>query len=76
MMKKPFCILAVALMVCGSVATTRAQDAVLKLEQGDHVAIIGNTLADRMQHHGWLETYIQASHAKLNLSFRNIAFPG
>ena len=30
----------------------------LELRPGDHIAIIGNTLADRMQHDGWLETYL------------------
>ena len=32
----------------------------LQLNKRNSVAYIGNTLADRMQHHGWLETYIQA----------------
>ena len=31
-----------------------------QLNPGEHIAIIGNALADRMQHHGWLETMIQA----------------
>lgn len=48
----------------------------LKLEKGDHVSVIGNTTADRMQHHGWLETYIHALHPELNLTFRNLGFPG
>ena len=28
----------------------------LELNKGDHICIIGNTLAERMQHDGWLET--------------------
>ncbi|PQO44194.1 PVC-type heme-binding CxxCH protein [Blastopirellula marina] len=48
----------------------------LELKQGDHISIIGNTTADRMQHHGWLETYIHALHPELNLTFRNLAYPG
>lgn len=48
----------------------------LKLNKGDHISIIGNTTADRMQHHAWLETYIHALHPELNLTFRNLAFPG
>ena len=28
----------------------------LEIHKGDHICIIGNTLADRMQHDGWLET--------------------
>ncbi|MCA9028685.1 MAG: hypothetical protein KDA86_26000 [Planctomycetaceae bacterium] len=53
-----------------------AEEPLLTLNQGDHVAYIGNTLADRMQHDGWLETYIQALHPELELTFRNLGFPG
>jgi putative heme-binding domain-containing protein len=48
----------------------------LQLGRGDHICIIGNTLADRMQHDGWLETYIQARHPDLKLTFRNLGFSG
>ena len=48
----------------------------LQFNKGDHVAIIGNTLADRMQHFGWLETYLQALHPDLELTFRNLGFSG
>lgn len=53
-----------------------AQTAQLQLHKGDHISIIGNTTADRMQHHGWLETFIYAMHPDLNLTFRNLAVPG
>lgn len=46
----------------------------LVLRQGESIAYIGNTLADRMQHHGWLEAYIQALHPELNLTFRNLGY--
>ncbi len=42
--------------------------------QGDHVVIIGNTLADRMQHDGWLESYIHALLPEKELTFRNLGF--
>ncbi len=48
----------------------------LALEKGDHIAIIGNTLADRMQHSGWLETYVHALHPGHDLVFRNLGYPG
>ncbi len=48
----------------------------LNLKPGDHICYIGNTLADRMQHHGWLETYIHAAHPNLDLTFRNLGFAG
>jgi putative heme-binding domain-containing protein len=46
----------------------------LELRVGDHICIVGNTLADRMQHHGWLETYIHSRFPKHNLVFRNLGF--
>lgn len=45
-------------------------------ERGDHVVYIGNTLADRMQHHGWLETYVHALLPDYQLTFRNLGFSG
>ncbi|GAB4135374.1 MAG: hypothetical protein Tsb009_01560 [Planctomycetaceae bacterium] len=55
---------------------TQAAKPLLKLKTGDRISIIGNTLADRMQHHGWLETYIQALHPRHRLVFRNLGFSG
>jgi putative heme-binding domain-containing protein len=46
----------------------------LKLRPGDHISIIGNTLADRMQHDGWLETNFYTRFPKLDLVFRNLGF--
>src|SRR5690606_17481892 len=48
----------------------------LKLQKGDHISLIGNALAERMQHDGWLETLIQAQFPDLELSFRNLGFSG
>jgi lysophospholipase L1-like esterase/azurin/glucose/arabinose dehydrogenase len=45
-------------------------------QKGDHIVIIGNGLADRMQHHGWLETYLQAELSGLELVIRNQGFTG
>src|SRR4051794_16924335 len=47
-----------------------------ELKKGDHVCIIGNTLADRMQHFGWLETLIHARYPKHELVFRNLGYSG
>jgi putative heme-binding domain-containing protein len=46
------------------------------LRPGDHICIIGNTLADRMQHDGWLETMLQSRFPKHQLVFRNLGFSG
>ena len=48
----------------------------LQLNEGDHISIIGNALADRMEHDGWLETYLYAKYPKANLVFRNLAVAG
>ncbi|HZT80528.1 MAG TPA: SGNH/GDSL hydrolase family protein, partial [Gemmataceae bacterium] len=48
----------------------------LQLRTGDHVCIIGNTLADRMQHDGWLEAYLQSRFPRHQLVFRNLGFSG
>jgi glucose/arabinose dehydrogenase len=46
------------------------------LHAGDHIAIIGNTLAERMQYDGWLETLLHARFPKHDLVVRNLAFSG
>lgn len=71
----PVLALSFALLLLGGI-TTRAADSVLQLKTGDHIAIIGNTLADRMQHHGWLETFIVAKFPRHDLVFRNLAVAG
>ena len=48
----------------------------LMLQKGDRISLIGNTLAERMQHDGWLETYLHSRFPDLNLSFRNLGFSG
>ena len=48
----------------------------MTLRQGDHVSIVGNALAERMQHDGWLETLVQARFPNQRLVFRNLGFSG
>lgn len=48
----------------------------LELRPGDHISILGNTLADRMQHYGWLETLFHNRFPNHKLSFRNLGFSG
>src|SRR5262249_34861315 len=54
----------------------QAAPAKLELRRGDHICIIGNTLAERMQHDGWLETYFHSRFPKHHLVFRNLGFSG
>ncbi len=46
----------------------------LVLEKGDRIAIVGNTLAERMQHSGYLEALIQARFPDNELVIRNLGF--
>jgi glucose/arabinose dehydrogenase/lysophospholipase L1-like esterase/azurin len=48
----------------------------LELKSNEHVALIGNALADRFQHSGWLETFIHAKYPEHHLVFRNLAIAG
>ena len=47
-MKKPI-LLTLTLLVGACTAPA------VELEPGEHIVLVGNALADRMQHHGWLE---------------------
>ena len=46
----------------------------LELKKGDHICIVGGTLAERMQHYGWLETLIHARFPEHELVFRNLGY--
>ncbi len=59
-----------------SAAQPAPAPAAFKLEKGDHICIIGNTLAERMQHDGWLETYLHARFPQHDLTIRNLGFSG
>ena len=48
----------------------------LTLQKGDRICLIGNTLAERMQHDGWFETWLQSRFPDLELSLRNLGFSG
>src|SRR5271166_4217668 len=48
----------------------------LEIHKGDHICIIGNTLAERMQHDGWLEAMFHSRFPTHDLVFRNLGFSG
>jgi len=48
----------------------------LDIPQGTRISVIGNTLADRAQHFGWLEAMIHARFPKHNLTVRDLGFSG
>ena len=57
-------------------APSAATDAPLTLEKGDHIALLGNVLADRMQFDGYLESLIYARFPKHDLVIRNLSAAG
>ena len=75
-MKRPVSFAAASLLaVLFIVSTTTAAPAPLELQPGDHVCLIGNSLAERMQHDNHWETLLHQRFPKHNLVVRNLAFP-
>ena len=50
--------------------------ATFELHPKEHVCLIGNALPERMQHFGWLETFIHARYPRHELVFRNLGYGG
>ena len=67
-------VLAAVIVLTGHVVNSRADG--FELRPGDHVSLIGNTLADRMQHDGWLEAHLVSRFPGHDLVFRNLGFSG
>lgn len=63
-------LIAIALALC----VTASSQAQVKLNKGDHVAILGSTTADRMQHSAWFDTLVHAANQDKDIVMRNIAF--
>jgi len=53
-----------------------AAPARLELKPDDRICVIGNTLADRMQHDGWLETLLHSRFPTHQLVYRDMGFSG
>ena len=47
-----------------------------ELKKGDHICLVGNALCERMQHHNYWESLLQQRFPELQLSVRNLGFPG
>jgi mono/diheme cytochrome c family protein/glucose/arabinose dehydrogenase len=65
-------ILTPLVLACLSVVASHAQP--LELKKGDNIAIVGSGLADRQQHHAWLESLIHKAYPDLVLTVRNLGF--
>lgn len=48
----------------------------LELNKGDHICLVGNELGERLQHHNFCETLLHYSYPELELTVRNLCFPG
>ncbi len=48
----------------------------LELKDSDRVVLIGDTLIERDQHYGYLETAITLAHPDKNITFRNLGWSG
>src|SRR5687767_5870217 len=46
------------------------------LKPGERIAVVGNSLADRMQHDAWLDAYLHTRFPKHDLVVRHLGFPG
>ncbi|HTH49692.1 MAG TPA: PVC-type heme-binding CxxCH protein [Candidatus Limnocylindria bacterium] len=74
-----YLVLACSLLLSGAVPALQAAPpppAKLELKPGDHIALVGNALADRMQHDGYFETLVVAKFPQDQLVFRNLAAAG
>ena len=58
------------------VSSSAVQADGFELHKGDHICIIGNTLAERMQHAGWLETLIHSRFPQHEIVIRNLGYSG
>lgn len=67
-------VFAVVALALGAVAHSPARAAVLELQAEDHVCLIGNALAERMQHDGHWETLLQQRFSQQRLVVRNLGW--
>jgi lysophospholipase L1-like esterase len=66
----------IALALVLTLAASHHASADFEFNDNDHVAFIGNSLPDRMQHDGWLETYLQSANPDKHLVIRNLGLTG
>ena len=48
----------------------------LELRKGDNICLVGNELGERMQHHNYFEALLHQRFPDLELTVRNLCFPG
>ena len=67
---------AVAMVVFGTARGGGQTPPAFELRPREHICIIGNTLAERLQYDGWLETMLHARYPQHELVVRNLGFSG
>lgn len=70
----PQILLATVLLLLPLAARAADGPAGVQLQKGDRVVVIGNTLAERMQHVGHWETLLHARFPELELVVRNLGW--
>ena len=68
--------LTIALLLPFLMLSSSSFSAELSLQKGDHVCLVGNELGERMQHQNYFETLLHQSYPDLELTVRNLCFPG
>lgn len=67
---------AFVLLLFLSFASVASAQTRFELKKGDHICIVGGTVAERMQNYSWLETLIHARFPDHELVFRNLGYSG
>ncbi|MDG1514136.1 MAG: SGNH/GDSL hydrolase family protein, partial [Mariniblastus sp.] len=67
-------LLSLAVLSLASLASNADAQSEFTFKPSDKVCFIGNTLADRMQHYPWLETYLTQANPDKEITFRNLGF--
>ena len=73
---KCWAAVAAAVAMIAAMAGRGSAQASFQLREKDHICIIGNALAERMQYDGWLETFLHARFPSHDLVVRNLGFSG
>jgi glucose/arabinose dehydrogenase len=68
------CVAGVVFSLCALLAAESHAADTLKLEKGDHVVLIGNTLAERQQYFGNFETLLHSRFPELELVVRDLGW--
>ncbi len=64
------------LFTCLVTPCSSTMAAELVLRKGDHICLVGNELGERMQHHNHWEALLHQAYPELQLTVRNLCFPG